>query len=212
MIILISGPDGVGKSTIGNALYEYLADRKLPVTLKWMRYAKLTSRCFNLLMICIGKNYKVRHEWGAIGYHDYRGLLGKLYINLVFFDFIVLQYLVHRKLINKKVLPGEYLILDRYLVDIVADLMVDTQCYDYVLKRFNNKLLSFLEISNVYLIECDYATVVKRRPDIIDDKKYFLRRKAYDVISDAYPAIIKIDSSVVSPKQLVATLFSRLKL
>ena len=212
MLILICGPDGVGKSTISRAFYDFLCDRKLPVMLKWMRYAKLTSRLFNLLMKGVGKNYKVHHEWGAIGYHDYRGILGRLYTNLVFFDLIIFQLIMHKPLIKNNSISGKYLILDRYLIDIVADLIVDTECHDYVLKRFNNRILSFLEVSNVYLIECDYATVVKRRPDIMDDKKYFLRRKAYKIISDTYPAIIKIDSSVSSPKQIVENLSGRLNL
>ena len=200
MIIAISGPDGVGKSSIVTGLHgcpEFKSD------IKWQRFNKCTVIPFNALMRISGRNYYEKYDWGGLGYHEYSGKLGRLYIGLLCFDFLLFK-LIHR-FQWRKYYPhssGENLILDRYLVDVICDAIVATDNARMVLSFFS-KFVRDLESTHRFLIvTCDHDEVLQRRPDVADDKVYLRKMRAYKLVSKFYKIAV-IDTSNIDLEEAI---------
>ena len=209
MILAISGPDGVGKSSIVTGLHgcpEFKSD------IKWQRFNKCTVIPFNALMRLSGRNYYESYDWGGLGYHEYSGNIGRFYICLLYFDFLIFK-LIHR-IQWRKYYPnsnGENLILDRYLVDVICDAIVATDNARMVLTIFS-KFVHELESTHRFLIvTCDYDEVLRRRPDIADDKVYLRKIRAYKLVSKFY-RIAGIDTSKIDLNEAVMRAKSHLEL
>ena len=198
MIIAISGPDGVGKSSI--------------VTFAWCPCCRTLSgsastsvQSSRLMLLCVFLAVIImrKYDWGGLGYHEYSGKLGRLYIGLLCFDFLLFK-LIHR-FQWRKYYPhssGENLILDRYLVDVICDAIVATDNARMVLSFFS-KFVRDLESTHRFLIvTCDHDEVLQRRPDVADDKVYLRKMRAYKLVSKFYKIAV-IDTSNIDLEEAI---------
>ena len=180
--IMLSGPDGTGKSTIAESVINSFNERGYTIHHIWLRFNHYFSKVVNLIGRISGKSFYEHHSWGKVGYHDYNGLIGYLYIFTVFVDHIIFTtFFVNTKVHNDK----NYLI-DRYIIDIMADLIVDSNKAKVVFYFFGPILNIELKRTNAYILKCDKNIVYSRRPDIIDDKSYDKKVIAYDMIASKF--------------------------
>ena len=175
--IMISGPDGTGKSTIINRLHHIIGYEVV-----WLRFNHYLAKGINGIGRFLGKSYREEYSWGMVGYHDYHGVFGVLYIYAVFIDQWLFRVFLKNKKINKQ---NDYLI-DRYIVDVIADLIVDTQNMALVLKLFERQLKNELANARCFILKCDPLIVFSRRPDVSNDRKYLDKVSAYEYISARY--------------------------
>lgn len=175
--IMISGPDGTGKSTIINRLYNVVGYEVV-----WLRFNHYLAKGMNGIGRLFGKSYREEYSWGVVGYHDYQGVFGVLYVYAVFIDQYIFRILFKNKKLNKQ---NDYLI-DRYIVDVIADLIVDTQSTALVFKLFERQLKKELTQSRCFILKCDPLIVFSRRPDVSDDRKYLDKVSAYECIAARY--------------------------
>jgi len=187
--IMLSGPDGVGKSTISLALKEYYKSDNVPVEIVWIRFHHYFQKIVNFLGRITGKSYDEKYSWGRDNYHDYHGFFGVVYIFAAFIDHVIFRIFIKRKLIKNQAVY----ILDRYIIDIAADLIVDTKKPKLVLFLFDRFILYELKNFNVFILECDINIVESRRSDIKDDKKYIDKIKAYELLSGKF-SILRINT------------------
>lgn len=199
--IILSGPDGTGKTTLMHEINKNSEFDEI-----WLRFNHFTAKVVNFFGRVLGKSYRVKHSWGEIGYHDYTGVFGSLYIYAVFLDFIMfdtffkLKVFLHRK-------P---FLIDRYIIDIVADLIVDTQNSELVFKLFDSKVKRFLKTYNIFLLQCGVNEVYSRRPDIKDDAKYLLKIETYESIKQRFN-IPMFETDKLKPKEIALEVLSAVR-
>jgi len=202
--ILLCGPDGVGKSTIAVELKSLYRKKGIPVVIVWARFHHYLQRAVNLFARMTGKSYDVTYSWGRDNYHDYQGFIGVIYIYAAFIDHIIFIVFFKKKMFMR----GAFCIVDRYIIDIVADLIVDTNRPKLVFALFDRFISKELKNFNIFILECDVRIVESRRIDIKDDKKYLDKIKAYKLISDKY-SINKINTGVSSISENVQKIVNK---
>ncbi|MDA9362200.1 hypothetical protein N9R28_00705 [Flavobacteriaceae bacterium] len=191
--IMLSGPDGTGKSTISDAVIKSFSEKGIKFNHIWLRFNHYTAKIINLFGRISGKSFRVSYKWGKIGYHNYTGVFGVVYIFCVYIDHLIFNLIIKKNKIKK----GKHYLIDRYLIDIVADLIVDTKNNDLVYNFFDKSLRKELKKSNAFILECDEEIVKSRRADINDDMVYKHKIKAYNEISLRYK-IPKINTGLLS--------------
>jgi len=197
--IMISGPDGTGKSTIINELH-----KELEFEVVWLRFHHYFSKIVNLVGRILGKSYRAEYSWGKVGYHDYYGVFGVIYILAVYVDHLIFRLLIK----NKKFKKNKNYLVDRYILDVIADLIVDTKNYKMVFVLFDRFVKKELLAFDSFILECDINIVIGRRKDIKDDKKYLDKINAYKVISHKYN-IDTINTGLISLDEITQSILNK---
>ena len=123
-IIFITGPDGVGKTTLADLLASELEERGIVVNRGWARYHNYLSKPLLLLAKCMGLNYREKHGESVVGYHDFHRC-SVLAWCFVFLQSVDANIATLTKLVPK-VRANEVLICDRGPYDTLFDVMIDT--------------------------------------------------------------------------------------
>jgi len=179
-IIYIFGPDGSGKTTIAKKFAESLSNKNCKVVYRWMRFNHIISKLVNGIGRVTGLSEKIRYENVIVGYHYYykSSLISWMYIIATLIDLS----LVYPFKILWPLITGKIVIMDRFIYDIMVDLMIDTGIGNLP-QRWPGKLLrKFLpRCSESFYLKVDINLIHERRPDTIydntHDKKYDLYKK-----------------------------------
>jgi len=198
--IMISGPDGTGKSTISTALEIYYKNENINVKSIWLRFNHYFAKLINVVGRITGKSYYENYSWGKAGYHEYHGVIGYFYILAVYFDHIIFRAFFRKKHLEDKC--TDILIIDRYILDIMADLIVDTARNKLVLKLFLPFAKKELEMSSAFILKCSPDIVISRRADIKDDKSWMAKRDAYIFLAEKLN-IKEIDTGELNIEEIV---------
>lgn len=198
---MLSGPDGSGKSTLSNALFIKLESYGFNVSQKWLRFNHYTAKFVNLIGRISKKSYYEEYEWGSLGYHNYNGAIGYFYIFSVYLDHTFFTYFLKKRIFKKQ----NIYIIDRFIIDIMADLIVDTSKSEIIFFLFGPFLKKELNESNAFILTCDKDIVIKRRPDVIDDKSYLKKISAYKQIALRFDIGV-LDTGSMSIDMLVSKL------
>lgn len=198
--IMLSGPDGTGKSTILMELQKHYQNQGLHVKPVWLRFHHYFAKIVNILGRVTGKSYYTKYSWGKIGYHDYKGTLGIIYIYAVYLDHLIFRIFLKSRILRKE--ENTIIFIDRYILDIVADLIVDTGKNKIIINLFHPYIVSELRDAKTFILTCPKEIVTLRRGDIIDDKNYYRKIEAYDFLSRQYDisllntGILSIEDSI----------------
>lgn len=179
---MISGSDGTGKSTITESLKSTYEKNDKTVKTIWLRFNHNFAKLVNIFGRITGKSYYETYSWGKVGYHDYNGLIGYFYIYAVLFDHLLFRRFNRKKIFEKT--NSDVLIIDRYIIDIMADLIVDTNKNELVYKLFKKYAQVEILEAKVFILDCDYDIVISRREDIKDDKNWLKKQVAYKYLSE----------------------------
>mgnify|MGYP003669645807 CR=1 FL=1 len=204
--IMLSGPDGTGKSTIIEATRKALDHEKIESKVIWLRFHHYLAKIVNGIGRLTGKSFYEKYSWGKVGYHNYNGAIGYLYIYAVFIDHIVFR-IFKRPIVLKNHENITYLI-DRYILDIAADLIVDTKKEKIIFKLFGKLIKKELKYSNTFILECPKELVISRRVDIIDDKKYDDKIYAYNLIAEKFN-VTKLNTGKYSVDKIVTIITNK---
>jgi GTPase SAR1 family protein len=182
-IIVISGPDGSGKSTFAKILSRELRKRGYPVYYTWLRYPRLLSLLPLLISKLIGTTFKIKVE--DVCRHTFHAyyripILGRLYELAIFIDYIVYKFF-------KIFIPrfsGFVIVVDRGLLDILIDVYAET-------KRFPKLLYTYLDResrsdSSRILVMASYPTLTFRRRDNLCNPSFREVYALYRILGSAY--------------------------
>ena len=195
---MLSGPDGTGKSSIADAVINELKNKNIVLNHVWLRFNHYLAKLINLLGRITGKSYYETYIWGKSGYHDYAGVLGFFYVFAVYMDHVFFNFFLR----NNYLKLNQYYLIDRFIIDIIADLIVDTKRPNMVFFLFAPFLEKELRLANAFILKCDKEIVVSRRIDILDDKRYDAKISAYKLIASRFN-ITTIDSGKLSIEESV---------
>ena len=203
--IMLSGPDGTGKSSIANAVITELKDKNIVLNHVWFRFNHYLAKVVNFVGRIFGKSYYETYSWGKSGYHDYAGPLGFLYVLAVYIDHVFFNLFL-RGIYFKS---DQYYLIDRFIIDIIADLIVDTKRPNMIFYLFAPHLKKELNLAHTFILKCDKEIVISRRKDIIDDKSYDAKIAAYKLIAGKFN-ITTLDSGQLSIEESVNKITSAL--
>lgn len=196
--VIISGPDGTGKSTITNALSNILKKENIDVNSVWLRFNHYSAKIVNLIGRLLKKSFYEKYEWGKVGYHNYEGKFGYLYIYAIYIDHIIFDKFFRNRILNSTKL----LLIDRYIIDIAADLIVDTNKATLVVKLFKKYIEKEMHLSKTFILRCDPAIVKLRREDIKDDKNYLKKVSAYQLLAKEFN-ITTLNTGDLTPDEII---------
>lgn len=196
--IMLSGPDGTGKSTIASALISRLNESNLELSHVWLRFNHYLAKFINMAGRITGKSYYASYSWGKLGYHDYNGIIGFFYIIAVYLDHLIFNTFIR----NRYLQSHKNYLIDRFIIDIIADLIVDTNRSKMIFFLFGSFLKKELKLAHAFILKCDKEIVIKRRIDISDDKRYDAKISAYKLIASRFD-INTIDSGLLTVEESV---------
>jgi DNA polymerase III delta prime subunit len=201
--IMLSGPDGTGKSTIANAVITKLKNKNIVLNHVWLRFNHYLAKIINVIGRVTGKSYYETYSWGKSGYHDYKGVLGFFYILAVYIDHVFFNLFLRKNYLKSE----QIYLVDRFIVDIIADLIVDTERPNMVFFLFGPFLKKELKLAHAFILKCDKEIVVLRRKDILNDKSYDAKISAYKLIASRFN-ITTVDSGKLSIEESVTKILS----
>ena len=100
-------------------------------------------------------------------------------------------------------------LIDRFIIDIIADLIVDTNKSNMVFFLFGPFLKKELKLAHAFVLKCDKEIVISRRIDILDDKSYDAKISAYKLIASRFN-ITTVDSGLLSIEESVNKILNSL--
>jgi thymidylate kinase len=174
-LIYFTGLDGSGKSTYVELLAEVMRKQGIPIKVVWLRMSHYLSKPLLLFCRITGLTEYEDIDGIRVGYHHfYRSkIVSWLYIFLRSIDTSIDA--LTRVYLPAKIF-GKTIICDRYVLDSMIDLMVDTHIN--LEKTLLCKWFWVLipQRSYIFLVERDDKNIQNCRPEM-NREEYFIRRK-----------------------------------
>ncbi len=183
-IISISGVDGCGKTTVIEGVRSALEVRGHKTNYVWLRYNHYLTKIYHALCRLTGFTRYEWHDGIRVGYHEfYRSrIISNLSIILNFIDtFFATFFLVY----IPALFTNRIIICDRWVVDVLIDLQVDTRKYlgpDSFWGRIFLKLVP--GNAKCFVILRDSSMIEAARPEHAYDKNYIPRSKLFVLWSE----------------------------
>ncbi|MCW9057764.1 MAG: hypothetical protein OQL11_02665 [Gammaproteobacteria bacterium] len=182
-VIYVMGIDGSGKSTVSEHLAKKLREQGFKVHVEWLRFNHVLSKPLLGLCRLIGLTRYETHDGIRVGYHDFHRS------RVISWLFVLFQYLDTLRVKYLKIMPrirndSSVLILDRYVYDILVDVMVDTGMDTLHESRIGQAFLRLLPLgSRLILVNRDLDKVLEARPEGRVDQNFIKRYQHYQAIS-----------------------------
>lgn len=190
--IVFSGLDGSGKSTQAKLLENFFLEHKISCKYMWMRSPNTLSIpliiLFKLFRISYSKKTKSGKMIGVTNLQNHK-FLQKIWKKTLFSD---LKF-VGRYKINLIIHACKILILDRFIIDTLVDLAIDTND-ETIIDELGKQFLSLIpQNSKIFFLDIDPQISYKRN---LEESINILerRKKLYYEISK-YIDIIMIDGN-----------------
>lgn len=201
-IIYFTGLDGSGKTTFVNMLAEEFRRQGVPVKVAWLRMSHYLSKPLLLFCRIVGLTEYEEIDGVHVGYHHfYRSkVVSWLYILLrgidTWFDALFRVYLPARVL-------RKTVICDRYVLDAIIDLMVDTHVN--LERTIIWKSLSALipHGTVVFFIERDDRFVRNCRPEMVREEVFLQRKRLYMSVFKNRAIRVDNDSTIENAFNLI---------
>jgi|GEM_PF-565930 len=179
-LIYYCGLDGSGKTTQVSILKNQLSRASLKFKHVWLRWVAFTSYPFLVVCRVLGYTvWKINSRSGTkyVEHHFYRNkAISRLWTLLFTIDMIIYSFLKVKIPLRK----GYIVLMDRYVIDAIIDLMIETGNYRLYKGFFGKILLSLVPTnSTVILIDLDECTAYLRKRDIPSVDYLSQRRRLY---------------------------------
>ena len=181
--VYILGIDGSGKSTVAEFVEQYYVDRGCQAETIWLRYNNLLSKPLLGLCRLLGLTQYEQVDGHKIGYHHfYRSkLVSVLFVFFQYLDALRVRYQVLSPRLSKS---GRALILDRYVYDILVDIMVDTHFWQLLENSTGDRFKQLLpEGTKVLLIRRPWEAILEVRPEGVRDRFFKSRFDQFERIA-----------------------------
>lgn len=179
LLMVVSGIDGCGKTTIIQELQRRLQKEGISTLYVWLRYNHILVKPIHALCRLVGLSRRYRTDAGYVWRHEfYRSrLFCSAYIYLTWLDTWLARLKLAFKLLWRK---ADIVICDRWVHDILIDLVVDTRRRSLLKGRWYRRFTHILpKDTKQYLIVRNATSVATARPDSYQDRNFSFRQKLY---------------------------------
>ncbi|MCH7964120.1 MAG: hypothetical protein IH852_09300 [Bacteroidetes bacterium] len=182
-IIYITGSDGSGKTTLINLIEKKLLEENKLYDTIWIRSPKIFSK--PLMAYCRIAGLTKYKTIGGIkcGVHEfYRSpFVSWLFPFLQLIDFKIKKSIIFRKFHRRK---NHILLIDRFAIDTLADLMVDTGRYGLHLTKVGKAFLNTIpRNTKIFVLKVDEKEIRLRKKDTLYDAHLSKRIEVFDILS-----------------------------
>lgn len=197
-IVGIIGVDGSGKSTVAQHLSRTYRARGYTVDILWLRYNHFLTK--PLLGFCRLVGLTEYRQVGVhrIGYHHfYRSrIVSTLFAWLQYLDALRVRWFRIRPLLKK---PRHVVILDRYVYDVLVDVVVDTRNEQLPRQCAGRRLVGLMPVNAVRLmIRRSWLDVLDARPESALDAAFRRRYDAYESVATMQDVVVLENVSSLS--------------
>ncbi|MEZ4840433.1 MAG: hypothetical protein R2821_02685 [Flavobacteriaceae bacterium] len=179
--IYIAGPDGIGKTTYLKSIEERIKISGNKTTHVWIRSPKIISKPLMAYCRLIGltKYKKIDNiSYGVHLFHKSK-LVSFLFPILQLIDFKIKWFLEKRK-----ITPDSVVLFDRFSLDTLADLMVDTRQYEMHRSWIGKAFLKMLQENvDIIILHVNEEVIRSRKLDTLHDDHLALKIKVYQILS-----------------------------
>lgn len=179
----IAGPDGSGKTTHINSIKRHLHSRGIRARQIWMRSPKILSKPLMAYCRLVGLTRYTDIDGIRVGRHEFykSKIVSKVFPWLQYMD---MKISVIFKIKPHVLLKKDTFIMDRYVIDTLADLMVDTRRYDLPETMVGRKFMALLPPnSKTVILDVDESILRKRKKDVSVDPLIKEKIKAFGKIA-----------------------------
>ncbi|MCD4832942.1 MAG: hypothetical protein K8R31_04040 [Bacteroidales bacterium] len=177
----ITGPDGSGKTTFLKAIEQYFSTKDVKTINIWLRSPKILSK--PLMAYCRLVKLTKYITIDGIKYGDHEFYRSKS-VSWFFPWLQLVDFKIKLFFIIKKMTRADIVLLDRFALDTLADLMVDTERYD-LYKTYIGK--SFIKMippkTKIVVLSTAEINIRKRKKDTLHDTQLEKKIKVYDILS-----------------------------
>jgi len=182
--VAICGIDGSGKTTQLRLLDEYLKERRLKVKNVWSRWPAFFSYPFLALCRVLGYTKWRTINRSNVRYAERRFYMNKALIKLWPWLFTIDTLIYSIFQIKIPTIFGYIILCDRFIPDIIVDLICETKDYQLPTRLTGRLLLSLIpKNSKLLLLDVKENTAYNRKKDIPSIKYLKERRKLYLTIA-----------------------------
>ncbi len=177
----LTGPDGSGKTTFLKEIEKILNENgEIPIHI-WLRSPKIFSKPLMGLCRLVGLSKYQYIDGIKYGKHQfYRSKI----VTWLFPILQLIDFKMKWSLMKKKVSNNRIILFDRFVLDTLADLMVDTHRFDLHKKWIGKQYLKMLgdDIKTIVL-KVDADVIKQRKLDTKFDPNTELKNKVYSILS-----------------------------
>ncbi len=180
-VIYIAGSDGSGKTTFLKEIEEEIIEKGYKTRHIWLRSPKIVSKPLMAFCRIVGLTERKKIEGIAYSTHEFykSTFVSWLFPKLQLLDFKI-KWNIERKKINK----NEVVFFDRFSLDTLADLMVDTHRLDLHKTSIGKAFINLLpENIKIVILHVDEDIIRSRKKDTVHDKTLTMRGKVYKILS-----------------------------
>lgn len=180
-VIYIAGSDGSGKTTYLKKVEEELLSNKNITNRIWLRSPKITSKPLMVYCRLVGLTQRETIDGILFSRHDFykSTFVSWLFPKLQLLDFKIRWYSE-----RKKIKENEVVLFDRFSLDTLADLMVDTHKMDLHKTSIGKSFIKLLPKNiKIIVLHVDENVIRSRKEDTVHDKTLALRVKVYAILS-----------------------------
>tara|TARA_B100001059_G_scaffold20638_1_gene16764 strand:+ start:24201 stop:24833 length:633 start_codon:yes stop_codon:yes gene_type:complete len=178
--IYIAGPDGVGKTMYINYVEGTIEEKKTKHI--WIRSPKILSKPLMLYCRLIGlTKYKVINNV-KYGVHDFHK---STFVSFLFPFLQLIDFKIKWFLEKQRICEDDVILFDRYNLDTLADLMVDTHNIQLHKTWLGKQFIKMLpKNSNVLILKVNENVIRERKKDTLYDENLALKIKVYEILSE----------------------------
>jgi thymidylate kinase len=180
--IYLTGADGSGKTTYLEKLDKGLKSRGVKTKHIWIRSPKIFSKPLMLVCRIIGLTTYQTIDGIRYGKHEFHKsiLVSSIFPFLQLIDFKI-KWLLEKRKIN----PSETLLFDRFSIDTLADIMVDTKNYNLHKTWVGRSFLKYIpKDSKVLVMYVEESNIRQRKKDTLYDDHLASKIKVYQLLSN----------------------------
>ncbi len=182
----LTGPDGSGKTSLMEMLREELHKKGISTEHVWLRSPKILSKPLMAWCRLVGLTKYETIGGMKYGAHQfYRSAwVSWLFPWLQWADFNIKNNAIRRKIEKSK---AQAVLYDRYALDTLADLMVDTGRWGLPSSSLGKKFRRLLPDGiHILVVRVEEETIRNRKMDTLYDPHLDRKIKAYEIIAKEF--------------------------
>jgi len=196
-MVVFSGTDGSGKTTLANRLVQELMDMGIRTEYVWCRHESGTVRAFVKTARFLGGD-KRGASTPASGYGIFKGrMFAKPAIGHLYRIFVMMDYLIEVKSrIIRRLRRVDVLVVDRYVMDVAADVTVECNLEEDRSLAYLRTLQKLVPRAGVSFLVTVPTAISLERKDDIPSREYVERRLSAFETYCKEEMVVRIDGTM----------------